>query len=223
MEGLVHGKTSIVKVLTRLFDVKSGEVTIGNRCIKNIKQEELNSIIGYVPQTATVFSGTVKSNIALGEVLKRDADGKLIKHELSDDEVEDALKIAEAWEFVEKLENGMETEIAQAGKNLSGGQKQRISIARTVARKPDIYIFDDTFSALDYVTDKKVRRNLKEQTKGETVIIVAQRIGTIKDADRIYVVDRGTIVASGTHSELMKESEVYKQIALSQLTEEELA
>ncbi|MCL2383005.1 MAG: ABC transporter ATP-binding protein/permease [Oscillospiraceae bacterium] len=221
--GTGSGKTSIIKVLTRLFDVKSGEVTIGNRCIKNIKQDELNSIIGYVPQTATVFSGTVKSNIAFGKVLKRNGEGELISHDVTDEEVVEALKTAEAWEFVKKLEGGIESEIAQAGKNLSGGQKQRLSIARTVVRKPDIFIFDDTFSALDYATDRKVRKNLKDRTAGSTVIIVAQRIGTIKEADIIYVVDKGTIAASGTHAELMKTSEIYKEIALSQLSKEELA
>ena len=212
--GTGCGKSTLVNLLPRIYDATSGNVEIGGMSVKDMSLEELNSIVGYVPQTAVLFNGTIKSNVAFGEV------GGV---EISDEMVEEALKTAQAWEFVSKLEKGIEAEVAQAGKNLSGGQKQRIGIARVLARKPQIIIFDDTFSALDYQTDRKLRSALKADTKGATVLIVAQRIGTIKDCDLIFVLDKGRIVGSGTHKELLKSNTVYKEIAQSQLSKEELA
>ena len=207
--GTGCGKSTLVNLLPRIYDATSGEITIGEVFIKDMTLEDLNSIVGYVPQTAVLFNGTIKSNVAFGEV-----GGEPI----SDESVESALKTAQAWDFVSKLENGVDADVAQAGKNLSGGQKQRIGIARVLARKPKIIIFDDTFSALDYKTDRNLRKALKKDITGTTVLIVAQRIGTIKDCDQIFVMDRGHIVGHGTHAELMKHSEVYQEIAKSQLS-----
>jgi len=211
--GTGCGKSTLVGLVPRIYDATDGSVQIGGTCIGDMTLEQLNSIVGYVPQRAVIFKGTIKSNVAFGEGLNGAP---------TDDDVVVALKTAQAWEFVSELERGIESDVAQKGSNLSGGQKQRLSIARVIARRPKIFIFDDTFSALDYKTDRELRRALKEETSGATVLIVAQRIGTIKNADRIYVMDKGRIVGSGTHDELMKSNEVYQQIAQSQLSKEEL-
>ena len=178
--------------------------------VKDYELESLNRKIGYVPQRGVLFSGTVKSNINFGD------------NNASDETVKEAISIAQASNFVSKMGNGVDSRIAQGGTNVSGGQKQRLSIARAVARKPEIFIFDDSFSALDYKTDKKLRAALKKHTGKVTKFIVAQRIGTIKDADKIIVLDNGNMVGMGTHEELLKKCSVYKEIALSQLSEEEL-
>ena len=170
--------------------------------------------IGYVPQSAVLFKGTVASNVAYG-----DRGGESFQQ----DEIKQAVAIAQGTDFVEAMEGGYEAEVSQGGANLSGGQKQRLAIARAVCRNPEIYIFDDSFSALDYKTDRMLRSALKNETRGITSMIVAQRIGTIMDADRIIVLDEGRVVGSGKHEELLRDCEVYREIALSQLSEEELA
>ena len=175
--------------------------------MKDYQKEILNNIIGYVSQKAVIFSGTVKSNIKFGKS----------NNKISEKDILDAAKIAEAKEFVEKMEDTYNSHISQGGTNISGGQKQRLSIARAVAKDPEIYIFDDSFSALDYKTDAVLRHNLKKNKKDATMLIVAQRIGTIMNADKIMVLDNGKCVGIGTHKELLKNCEVYKEIALSQL------
>ena len=204
------GKSTLLNLVPRFFDVTEGQVLIDGADVREIKQSTLRSIIGYVPQKGVLFTGTVKENIAFG------------KPDLSDEEVIAAAKVAEADEFVREMEQGYNSEISQGGKNVSGGQKQRLSIARAVAVKPEIFIFDDSFSALDYKTDKKVRENLKSASEGATKLIVAQRIGTIMDADCIVVLDSGEAVGIGTHKQLLQTCPVYREIALSQLSEEEL-
>lgn len=204
------GKSTLINLVPRFFDVTDGQVLVDGVDVRNIKQKTLRSVIGYVPQKGVLFSGTVKSNIAFGD-------------ESPDDEkIISAAKIAEADEFIRNMENGYESEISQGGKNVSGGQKQRLSIARAVAVDPQIFIFDDSFSALDYKTDGKVRENLKAAADGATKLIVAQRIGTIMDADKIIVLDNGNAVGVGTHKQLLKSCPVYREIALSQLSKEEL-
>ena len=168
--------------------------------------------IGYISQKATLFSGTIASNVAFGDS----------NTQIANEDVENAIKTAQAWEFVKNKESGVDSYVAQGGANLSGGQKQRLSIARAIARKPEILIFDDSFSALDYKTDKMLRDALDKECKDSTRIIVAQRIGTIRDADRIIVLDEGKIVGQGKHAELMQNCDVYRQIAYSQLSKEEL-
>ena len=204
------GKSTLINLVPRFYDVTEGEVLVDGVNVKNLRQKTLRTIIGYVPQRGVLFTGTVKENIAFG------------KPDLSDEEVTEAAKIAEADGFVSEMEKGYDSEISQGGKNVSGGQKQRLSIARAVAVKPEIFIFDDSFSALDYKTDKKVRENLKTAAKGATKLIVAQRIGTIMDADKIIVLDHGEAVGIGTHRELLNTCPVYREIALSQLSEKEL-
>ena len=183
--------------------------------VKDYKTEALFNKIGYVPQKAVLFKGTVRSNVAYGD------NGSGIEFDI--DEVQRAVQIAQASDFVEKMDGAYEASIAQGGTNISGGQKQRLAIARAVCRKPEIYIFDDSFSALDYKTDRILRSVLKKETSGVTSLIVAQRIGTIMDADQIIVLDEGKIVGKGTHKELLRECNVYREIAMSQLSEEELA
>ncbi len=202
------GKSTLINLVPRFFDATEGEVLVDGVNVKDIKQKTLRSLIGYVPQKGLLFSGTVKSNIAFGK------DG------LSDEQIVRAAKIAEADGFITGMEKGYDSEISQGGKNVSGGQKQRLSIARAVAIEPEILIFDDSFSALDYKTDKKVRENLKGL--GATKLIIAQRIGTILDADKIMVLDSGKVVGYGKHKELLRSCEVYREIALSQLSKEEL-
>ena len=207
------GKSTIIKMIPRLYDATKGEVLVDGENVKKFKLEELYNKIGYISQKATLFSGTVESNVAMGQVTG-------IKPQRVD--VETAIEHAQSTDFVESMENNYGATILQAGTNLSGGQKQRIAIARALARKPEILIFDDSFSALDYQTDKNLRQTLKENLVNTTCIIVAQRIGTIKNCDKILVVDNGTIVGEGTHHDLLENCDVYKQIALSQLSKEEL-
>jgi len=204
------GKSTLINLIPRLYDATEGEVLVNGINVKEYDQKYLNSIIGFVTQKAVLFKGTIKSNVKYGN------------KKITDNKIKEAIKVAQAKEFVEKLENQYDSYVAQGGTNLSGGQKQRISIARAIAKEPEIYIFDDSFSALDYKTDSKLRKELKKYTKDATTIIVAQRIGTIMNADKILVLDEGKIVGSGKHQELLKNCEVYKQIALSQLSLEEL-
>lgn len=206
------GKSTLVNLVVRFYDVTEGEILIDGRNIKDYKLEYLYKLIGYVPQKAVMFNGTVNSNIAYGDA----------KKVISDNEIKEAARVAQADDFVSKMDNGYESHIAQGGTNVSGGQKQRLAIARAIAKNPEIYIFDDSFSALDYKTDAVLREELKKYTKDATSLIVAQRIGTIMNADKIIVLDNGTSVGVGTHEELLKNCEVYKEIALSQLSKEEL-
>ncbi len=207
------GKTTLINLITRFYDASEGEILIDGKNIKDYTHEALNNKIGYVPQRAVLFKGTVSYNVGYGENGKESYD---------EDDIKKAVKIAQASDFVEKMENSYEAEIAQGGTNVSGGQKQRLSIARAVCRKPEIYIFDDSFSALDYKTDRMLRSELKKETGETTSVIVAQRIGTIINADKIIVMDNGKIAGQGTHRELLKSCEVYKEIAMSQLSKEEL-
>ena len=206
------GKSSLINLVPRFYDATSGEVLVDGVNVKDYKQEFLHQKIGYIPQKAVMFNGTVKSNITYGD------SGK----EKTEKTVKEAIRVAQAEEFVSKKDHKYDTHIAQGGTNVSGGQKQRLAIARAIARDPEIYIFDDSFSALDYKTDKILRQELKKYTKDATNLIVAQRIGTIMNADQILVLDNGKCVGIGTHKELLKTCDVYKQIALSQLSKEEL-
>lgn len=205
------GKSSIINLIPRLYDATSGQVLVDGVDVRDYTQDALRSKIGFVPQKAFLFSGTVSSNVGYGE---DNASGAAIRK---------AVAIAQAAEFVESPEVGYSGTVAQGGSNFSGGQKQRLSIARAVARDPEILVFDDSFSALDYKTDHTLRQALREQTSGTTNIIVAQRIGTIRDADCILVIEDGAIVGKGTHRELMESCKVYQEIAYSQLSKEELA
>ena len=204
------GKTTIVNLIPRFFDATSGEVLIDGVNVKDYKLHSLRNKIGYVSQTATLFSGTVSSNIAFGQ---QPFQPEKIKH---------AVAIAQGTEFVEKMDAQYDASIAQSGKNVSGGQKQRLSIARAIYKQPEIFIFDDSFSALDYKTDSNLRKALKEQTNGATTVIVGQRIGTIKHANQIFVLEDGEIVGVGNHEELLRTCKTYQEIAYSQLSKEEL-
>lgn len=203
------GKSTLVNLITRFYDASFGEVLIDGENIKNYKISDLNNKIGYVPQQGYLFSGTVKSNLLYGN------------ENATDEQIEKALEISQS-DFVKNLEGGVNAEIAQGGTNVSGGQRQRLSIARAIIKNPEFYIFDDSFSALDYKTDKTLRKELSKYTKDATKIIVAQRVGTIMDADQIVVLSEGRIVGVGTHKELLETCDVYKEIALSQLDKEEL-
>lgn len=203
------GKSTLVNLIPRFYDATEGEVLVDGVNVREVRQADLRARIGYVPQKGTLFSGTVASNIGYGGVT-------------DDQKIRSAAEFAMASEFVEQMEEGYDSHISQGGKNVSGGQKQRLSIARAAAIDPEIFIFDDSFSALDYKTDREVRSRLKEYTKNATSLIVAQRIGTIRDADLIIVLDRGVAVGQGTHEELLKTCPVYREIALSQLSKEEL-
>lgn len=203
------GKSTLINLVPRFYDATEGEVLVDGVNVKELKQSTMRDKIGYVPQKGMLFTGTVADNIAFGGKADRET-------------VVEAAKIAEADGFIREMEQGYDSPVAQGGKNVSGGQKQRLSIARAVAQKPEIMIFDDSFSALDYKTDKKVRENLKEHLRGVTNLIVAQRIGTIMDADKIIVLDQGKAVGEGTHKELLETCPVYREIALSQLSKEEL-
>lgn len=207
------GKSSLINLIPRFYDATDGEVLVDGVDVKEYKQESLRDKISYVPQKATLFHGTVSSNVSFGDNGK----GKI-----NTTKIEEAVRVAQAEEFVSKMDKTYDAAIAQGGTNVSGGQKQRLSIARAVARDPEIYIFDDSFSALDYKTDYILRKELKNYTKDATSLIVAQRIGTIMNADKILVLDNGKCVGMGTHKELLKTCDVYKQIALSQLSKEEL-
>ena len=205
------GKSTLVNLIPRFYDVTSGEISIDGIDIKDLKQYDLREKIGYVPQKAVLFSGTIDSNLRYGKV------------DATNEEIEKASRIAQAKEFIEAKPDKLESEIAQGGTNVSGGQKQRLSIARAIAKDPEIYIFDDSFSALDLKTDKALRKSLNEETKDATVLIVAQRISTIMNADKIVVLDEGKVVGCGTHNELIENCQVYQEIALSQLSKEELS
>ena len=207
------GKSTLINLIPRFYDATEGEVLVDGINVKNYTQEFLHDKIGYVPQKAVMFNGTVKSNISYGD------NGK---EKPTDEQIKKAIEVAQGTEFVEKMDGQYDAHMAQGGTNVSGGQKQRLSIARAIARNPEIYIFDDSFSALDYKTDSVLRKELKKYTSDPTSLIVAQRIGTIMNADQIVVLDNGVIVGKGTHKELLKTCEVYKQIALSQLSKEEL-
>ena len=207
------GKSTLINLIPRFYDVTSGEVLVDGVNVKEYKLSSLYNKLGYVPQKAVMFNGTVKSNVSYGNNGGKKANLNKVK---------EAIKVAQATEFVEKMDDKYDTHIAQGGTNVSGGQKQRLAIARAIARNPEIYIFDDSFSALDYKTDSVLRKELKKYTKEATILIVAQRIGTIMNADKIIVLDNGKCVGEGTHKELLNNCEVYKQIALSQLSKEEL-
>lgn len=207
------GKSTLINLVPRFYDATEGEILIDGINVKEYTEESLYNKLGYIPQKAVMFSGTVLENIAYG----KNKHGKISK-----EQVQEAIKIAQAEEFVLKMDKQYESDIAQGGTNISGGQKQRLAIARAIARKPEIYIFDDSFSALDYNTEKILRHELKKYTKNATNLIVAQRIGTIMNADKILVLDQGKCVGIGTHKQLLKTCKVYKEIALSQLSKEEL-
>jgi len=208
--GTGSGKSTLINLIPRFYDLTEGEILIDNVNIKEMPQHYLRSKIGIVPQKAVLFSGTIKDNIRYG------------KEDATDEEIQYAADISQATEFISEMKDGLDTYIAQGGKNVSGGQKQRLSIARALVRKPEIYIFDDSFSALDSKTDAKVRNSLLPETKNSSVIIVAQKITSIINADRIIVLDEGIISGIGTHRELMANNEVYREMASSQLREEEL-
>lgn len=206
------GKSTLINLVPRFYDASEGEVLVDGKNVKDFKLKDLRDRIGYVSQRAVLFSGTVLSNVALGgEDEKPD-----------EEDIHKAIEISQSSDFVSKMDKGINSHISQGGKNVSGGQKQRLSIARALAKNPEIMIFDDSFSALDYKTDKALRSALNKEFEGTTIMIVAQRIGTIKDADKIIVLDEGNIVGTGKHEELLRSCPVYKEIALSQLSEEEL-
>ena len=207
------GKSTLINLIPRFYDVTDGEIIVDGINVKDYKLNTLHNIIGYVPQKAFMFTGSVKDNIKFGDNGQK---------EITEKEVAEALKVAQASDFVEKMEGNTNAHIARGGTNVSGGQKQRLSIARAIARNPEIYIFDDTFSALDYKTDSILRKELKKYTKNATCLIVAQRIGTIMNADKIIVLDKGNCVGIGKHKELLETCPIYKEIALSQFREEEL-
>ena len=203
-----------MNLVPRFYDATEGQVLIDDVDVKEYTQHDLRKKIGYVSQKAVLFHGTIASNIAYG-VAKDDI-------QPSDEELIRAIEIAQGKDIIENSEKGIYTEVAQGGSNFSGGQKQRISIARAIRKNPEIFIFDDSFSALDYRTDKALRAALKKETADATTLIVAQRIGTVKDADQIIVLDEGKMVGKGKHADLLRDCEVYRQIAFSQLSEEEL-
>lgn len=207
--GTGSGKTSLLSLIMRFYDITEGEIKIGGVNIKDFSLKQLREMIGYVPQKAVLFSGTIESNIKYG------------KADSTYEEMVEAAKIAQCYDFVDALDNKFDSNVAQGGTNFSGGQKQRLSIARAIIRKPQIYLFDDSFSALDYETDKRLRNALKENMKDSTVVIVAQRVSTVLNADKILFIDEGRIIAQGTHAELYKTCEEYKEVVLSQITKEE--
>jgi ATP-binding cassette subfamily B protein len=205
------GKSTVVNLIPRFYDITAGSILIDGVDIREVTQHDLRARIGYIPQKSTLFSGTIESNLRYADENASDAVLKM------------ALDTAQASKFVAEKPQGLESEISQGGSNVSGGQRQRLSIARALVKQPPIYIFDDSFSALDFKTDVALRRALKENTGGSTLLIVAQRISTIKNAEQIIVMDEGQIVGLGTHDELMEDCETYREIALSQLSAEELA
>lgn len=207
------GKSTLVDLVPRFYDVSEGSVLVDGNDVRDYKLDELHNLIGYVSQKSVLFSGSVNENVAFGE----SSSGKA-----TEDDIRRAIKQAQAADFVEGMPNKYDSEISQGGKNISGGQKQRLSIARAFARNPEIFIFDDSFSALDYKTDSALRKTINEELSDKTCLLVAQRIGTIKNADKIIVLDEGKMVGIGTHEELLKNCKVYQEIALSQLSKEEL-
>ncbi|PUB16579.1 ABC transporter ATP-binding protein [Paenisporosarcina sp. OV554] len=209
--GTGSGKSTLVNLIPRFYDISSGVIRVNGVDIRKMPADEVRSKLGFVPQKSILFTGTIAENILFG------------KQDASQSEIEHAARTAQAEDFIDRMTDGYNSEIEQGGSNLSGGQKQRLSIARALIRKPDVYIFDDSFSALDFKTDAKLRAALKAETKNATVLLVAQRVSTVVDADRIIVLDEGEIVGMGTHQELLKSNDVYREIALSQLSEEEIA
>ncbi|WP_379156924.1 ABC transporter ATP-binding protein [Paenibacillus sp. sgz5001063] len=209
--GTGSGKSTLLSLIPRFYDVDTGAVRVDGVDVREMTQEELRSKIGYIPQKAVLFTGSINENIRYG------------KEDATDEEIIHASKVAQAFDFISAMKDGFQSEISQGGGNVSGGQKQRLSIARALVRKPEIYLFDDSFSALDFKTDAKLRAALKGETTESTVVIVAQRVSTVMDADRIIVLDDGQIAGMGTHRELMDNSEVYREIVSSQLSEEEIA
>lgn len=209
--GTGSGKSTLVNLIPRFYEVTSGAIRVNGVDVREASQNEVRSKIGFVPQKAMLFTGTIAENLRFG------------KPNASLEEIEQAVRIAQAEDFIQQMKDGYEAEIEQGGSNLSGGQKQRLSIARALVRKPDIYIFDDSFSALDFKTDAKLRHALIDETRDATVLLVAQRISTVVDADRIIVLENGRIAGIGTHQELLETNDVYREIALSQLSEEEIA
>ena len=209
--GTGAGKSTLINLLPRFYDIQSGHVLVDGVDVRDMSQEYLRAKIGFVPQKAVLFTGTIAENIRYG------------KEDATDAEILRAAEIAQASEFIQTMSDGIDSFIAQGGTNVSGGQKQRLSIARALVRQPEIYIFDDSFSALDFKTDAKLRAALKNETREATVLIVAQRVSTVMDADRIIVMDEGRIVGIGTHRELMRTNEVYREIVASQLSSEEIA
>lgn len=207
------GKSTLINLLPRFYDATEGEILLDGINIKNYPLEDLYDKLGYVPQQAKILTGSVNSNITLGNVNGQKP---------SNENIRTALEISQSAEFVNKMKDGLDTSISQGGSNLSGGQKQRLSIARAIAKNPEVFIFDDTFSALDYKTDKKLRKEISTKLQNATSLIVAQRIGTIKNADKIIVLNSGDVVGIGKHKDLMKNCEIYREIALSQLSQEEL-
>jgi len=205
------GKTTLVNLIPRFYDVTAGSVRVDGVDVRQMRQEDLWQLMGVVPQKAFLFSGTVASNLRYGD------------EKATDDELWNALAIAQAKEFVSEMSGQLEAEIDQGGTNVSGGQRQRLAIARAVVKKPKVFIFDDSFSALDFKTDQQLRAALRHEIAGATVIIVAQRVGTILHADQIVVLDGGSVAGIGTHAELMKSCETYQEIVYSQLTQEEVA
>jgi ATP-binding cassette, subfamily B, multidrug efflux pump len=209
--GTGAGKSTLVNLIPRFYDVDSGSVTVDDVEVREQAQEDLRARIGFVPQRAVLFSGTIAENIRYG------------KPDATDEEIRHAAEVAQATEFIDAMPEGYNSYLAQGGTNLSGGQKQRLAIARALVRRPEIYVFDDTFSALDYATDARLRAALRQETTDATVLIVAQRVSTIMDADQILVLDEGKLVGTGTHRQLMETNEVYREIVLSQLSLEEVA
>jgi ATP-binding cassette subfamily B protein len=205
------GKSTVINLIPRFYDVTEGRILVDGVDARNYKTDDLRARLGYVPQTAQLFSGTVRENIAFG------------KEDATDEEIKQALEVAQATEFTSTLEKGLASPVEQDGKNFSGGQKQRLSIARALVKKPEIYIFDDSFSALDFKTDLKLRKALRTYTSDSTIIIVAQRVSTIIDADDIVVLDEGKKVGEGTHEELLKTCDIYREIISSQLDKDEIA
>lgn len=204
------GKSTLINLIPRFYDVSAGQILLDGVDVRDLKLTDLYSQIGYVPQKGVLFSGSIKSNVAYGN------------SQASKEVIQRAIKVAQAGEFVSKLDDGLESSVTQGGGNVSGGQRQRLSIARALTVQPNVYIFDDSFSALDFKTDAQLRKELRNETKGKTVLIVGQRINTIADADKIIVLDEGKIVGQGCHNELMKSCEVYREIATSQLSDKEL-
>jgi ATP-binding cassette subfamily B protein len=209
--GTGSGKSTMINLIPRFYDVDSGTVLIDSVDVRQMNQKELRAGIGFVPQTPVLFSGTISDNIRYG------------KPGATDKEVAHAAEVAQASDFIRNMKDGFESPVAQGGMNLSGGQKQRLSIARALVRQPGIYILDDSFSALDFKTDARLRAALRKETAASTVIIVSQRVGTVMDADTIIVMDEGRIVGTGSHRELLKTCLVYQEIVSSQLSEEEIA
>jgi ATP-binding cassette subfamily B protein len=209
--GTGSGKSTLVNLIPRFYDVATGSILVDGVDIREMTQEDLRSRIGFIPQRAVLFNDTIATNIRFG------------REEATDEEVAGAAETAQATEFILAMKDGFQSLVAQGGTNMSGGQKQRLAIARALVRKPEIYVFDDTFSALDFKTDAKLRAALRKETALSTVIIVAQRVNTVMDADRIIVLDDGRVVGMGAHRELIRTCEVYREIVSSQLSEEELA